>query len=149
MTSFICRRSQHTLFWPFCLKPKKKTFQIYNQDHGLTNRGAFCMRFREIENSRTVLLEAISLVLWIPYFPKKNILHDKNLTFSISTRRFSAVGFLGLFKTFKTQRQKSCWCITMPKECQQFSKMRLRNGQKLFNGKKALRVHKQAYYNKK
>ena len=40
--------------------------------------------WREIENSRkgTVLLKAISFVLWIPYFPTKNILYDKNRTFS-------------------------------------------------------------------
>ena len=44
--------------------------------------------WREIEKSRkgTVLLKAISLVLWTPYFPTKNILHDKNRTFS--TRAF-------------------------------------------------------------
>ena len=56
---------------------------------GTINRGAFCMRmcirwttiawayqgwWREIENSRkvTVLLKAISLVLWIPSFPTKS-----------------------------------------------------------------------------
>ena len=40
--------------------------------------------WRGIENWRkgTVLLKAISFVLWIPYFPTKNILHDKNRTFS-------------------------------------------------------------------
>ena len=63
--------------------------------------------WREIENSRklTILLKAISLVLWISYFPTKNVLHDKNRTFS--KRDFSAVGFLDLLKTLKTQRQKS------------------------------------------
>ena len=75
--------------------------------------GAHQIWRREIENSRkvTFLLKAISLVLWIPYFPTKNGLHDKNWTFST---RFSvvdsswlAVGFLDLFKTLKTQRQKS------------------------------------------
>ena len=40
--------------------------------------------WREIENSRKgkVLLKATSFVLWIPYFPTKNILYDKNRTFS-------------------------------------------------------------------
>ena len=63
--------------------------------------------WREIENSRkvTVLLKAISLVLWISYFPTKIVLHDKNRTFSKGD--FSAVGFLDLLKTLKTQRQKS------------------------------------------
>ena len=64
----------------------------------------------EIENlyKGTVLLKAISLVLWIPYFPTKNILHEKKRT--LSTRgficKFSKVGFFGPLKTFKTQRQK-------------------------------------------
>ena len=64
----------------------------------------------EIENlyKGTVLLKAISLVLWIPYFPTKNILHEINWT--LSTRgficKFSKVGFFGPLKTFKTQRQK-------------------------------------------
>ena len=63
--------------------------------------------WREIENSRkvTVLLEAISLVPWISHFPTKNVLHDKNRTFS--KRNFSAVGFRDFLKTLKTQRQNS------------------------------------------
>ena len=67
--------------------------------------------WREIENSGkgTVLLKAILLVLWIPYFPTKNIFHDKNRTFS--TRVFTCRFFSSRFswpalKTFKTQRQK-------------------------------------------
>ena len=70
----------------------------------------------EIENSRevTVLLKAISLVLWIVYFPTKNVLHDKNRTFStrVFSCRFSAVGFLDLLKTLKTQHQKSLFLYT-------------------------------------
>ena len=74
----------------------------------------------EIENSRkvTVLLKAISLVLWISYFPTKHILHDKNRTFS--KRDFSAVGFLDLLKTLKTQRQKSLFLyvwFSLAKQC--------------------------------
>ena len=52
------------------------------------------------QNSRkvTVLSKAILLVFRISYF-------DKNRTFS--KQDFSAVGFLDLLKTFKTQGQKS------------------------------------------
>ena len=68
---------------------------------------------RKLARKVTVLLKAISLVLWIPYFPTKNILHDKNRTFS--TRVFSCRFFSSRFswplKTFMTQRQKSCSCI--------------------------------------
>ena len=41
-------------------------------------------------------------MIWISYFPTKNVLRDQNQTFS--KRDFSAVGFLDLLKT---QRQKS------------------------------------------
>ena len=63
---------------------------------------------RKLARKITILLKAISLVLWIPYFPTKNIRHDKNRTFStrVFTRRFFSSRFLGLLKTFKTQRQK-------------------------------------------
>ena len=47
--------------------------------------------WREIESPVTVLLKANSLVLWIPYFPTKNVLHEKNRTFS--TRVFSCKFF--------------------------------------------------------
>ena len=45
----------------------------------------------------------------LTYFPTKNILHDKNRTFStwVSVVDFSAVGFLALLQTLKTQRQKN------------------------------------------
>ena len=76
----------------------------------------------EIENSREVkvLLEAISLVLWISHFPTKNVLHDKNRTFS--KRDFSAVGFRDFLKTLKTQRQKSLFLyksarFSLTKQC--------------------------------
>ena len=78
--------------------------------------------WREIENSRkvTVLLEAISLVLWIAHFPTKNVLHDKNRTFS--KRDFSAVGSRDFLKTLKTQRQKSLFLyksawFSLTKQC--------------------------------
>ena len=56
--------------------------------------------WQEIKNSRkvTVLSKAILLVFRISYF-------DKNRTFS--KQDFSAVGFLDLLKTLKTQGQKS------------------------------------------
>ena len=59
---------------------------------------------RKLTRKVKVLLKAFSLVLWIPYFPTKNILHNKNRTFStrVFTCKFSAVGFLGLLKTLKT-----------------------------------------------
>ena len=67
--------------------------------------------WREIENSRivTVFLKDISLGLWILYFPTKNVLRQENRTFStlVSVVEFSAVVFLDLIKTLKTQHQKS------------------------------------------
>ena len=70
---------------------------------------------RKLARKVTVLLKAISLVLWIPYFRTKNILHDKNRTFStrIFTCRFFSSRFSWPLKTFKTQRQKSCSCISL------------------------------------
>ena len=68
----------------------------------------------KIENSRkvTVLLKAISLVLWIPYSPTKNVLHDKNWTFStrIGSCRFFSSRFPWPFKDFKDSTPK----ITVP-----------------------------------
>ena len=63
---------------------------------------------RKLARKVTVFLKAISLVLWILYFPAKNILHDKNQTFlrGFPLVDFSAVGILSLLKTFKTQHQK-------------------------------------------
>ena len=57
--------------------------------------------WREIKNWRkvTVLSKAILLVFRISYF-------DKNRTFS--KQDFSAVGFLDLLKTLKTQRKNHC-----------------------------------------
>ena len=58
---------------------------------------------RKLARKVTVLLKAISLVFWIPFFPTKSILHDKNRTFS--TRDFTCRFFSSRF-SFKTQRQK-------------------------------------------
>ena len=112
-----------TLCWiafPACRREKLPVTAI--QQEGILRAHA-CIRWtiiawahqiwrREIENSRkvTVLLKAISLVLWIPYFPLKNALHDKKWKFS--TRVFSCRFFSSRFswpfkKTLKTQRQQS------------------------------------------
>ena len=56
---------------------------------------------RKLARKVAGLLKAISLVLWIPYFPTIG-----RFLRGFSLLDFSAVGFLGLLKTFKTQRQK-------------------------------------------
>ena len=64
---------------------------------------------RKLARKVTVLLKAISLVLWIPYFPTKNILHDKNRTFStrVFTCRFFSSRFSWPFKDFQDSTPKS------------------------------------------
>ena len=64
---------------------------------------------RKLARKITVLLKAISLVLWIPYFPTKNIRHDKNRTFStrVFTRRFFRSRFSWPFKDFQDSTPKS------------------------------------------
>ena len=59
---------------------------------------------RKLVRKVTVFLKAISLVLWIPYFPTKNILHDKNRTFStrVFTCRFFSSRFSWPFKDLHT-----------------------------------------------
>ena len=68
---------------------------------------------RKLARKVTVLLKAISLLLWILYFPTKNTLHDKNRTFftRVFSCRFFSSRFSWPLKTFMTQRQKSCSCI--------------------------------------
>ena len=65
---------------------------------------AFQIWWREIENSRevTVLLKAISLLFWIPYFHTKNVFYDKNRTFStrVFSCRFFSNRFCWTFKDF-------------------------------------------------
>ena len=56
---------------------------------------------RKLARKVAGLLKAISLVLWIPYFPTIG-----RFLRGFSLLDFSAVGFLGLLKTFKTPRQK-------------------------------------------
>ena len=65
---------------------------------------------RKLARKVTVLLKAISLVLWIPYFPTKNILHDKNRTFStrVFTCRFFSSRFSWPFKDFQDSTPFSC-----------------------------------------
>ena len=63
----------------------------------------------------TILLKAISFVLWIPYFPTKKVLYEKKRTFStrVSTCRFFSSRFSWPLKTFNTERQKSCSCVSL------------------------------------
>ena len=67
--------------------------------------------WRQIGNSRkvSVLLKAISSVLWIPTFLQKMFSMTKIGRFlrGFSVVDFSVVGFRDLLKTLKTQRQKS------------------------------------------
>ena len=71
--------------------------------------------WRQIGNSRkvSVLLKAISSVLWIPTFLQKMFSMTKIGRFlrGFSVVDFSAVGFLDLLKTLKTQRHGK---ITFP-----------------------------------
>ena len=74
--------------------------------------------WREIEKSRkvTILLKAILLVLWIPYFPTKDVLHDKNRTFlrGFSVVDFLAVVFLEILEALKRLKAKNrCSCINL------------------------------------
>ena len=64
---------------------------------------------RKLARKVTVLLKAISLVLWIPHFPSKNILHHKNQTFStrVFTCRFFSSRFPWPFKDFQDSTPKS------------------------------------------
>ena len=87
---------------------------------------AFQIWWREIENSRevTVLLKAILLLFWIPYFPTKNVFYDKNRTFStrVFSCRFFSSRFCWTFKDFKRLNAKNhCSCtrliFTMAKQC--------------------------------
>ena len=87
---------------------------------------AFQIWWREIENSRevTVLLKAILLLFWIPYFPTKNVFYDKNRTFStrVFSCRFFSSRFCWTFKDFKRLNAKnhgSCTRLifTMAKQC--------------------------------
>ena len=79
---------------------------------------AFQIWLREIENSRevTVLLKAISLLFWIPYFHTKNVLYDKNRTFStrVFSCRFFSSRFCWTFKNFKRLNAKNhCSCTSL------------------------------------
>ena len=71
---------------------------------------------RKLARKVTVLLKAISLVLWIPYFPTKNVIHDKNRTFStrVFSCRFFSSRFCWTFKDFKRLNAKNhCSCTSL------------------------------------
>ena len=84
---------------------------------------------RKLARKVTVLLKAISLVLWIPYFPTKNVIHDKNRTFStrVFSCRFFSSRFFWPFKDLKysidTQHQNSLFLlvyqiwVSLAKQC--------------------------------
>ena len=73
--------------------------------------------WREIANPRkvSVFLKPISLMLWIPYFPSKNALQDKNRT--LSTRvfccRFFSSRFSWRFKDWRLNGKNHCSCINL------------------------------------
>ena len=77
---------------------------------------------RKLARKVTVLLKAISLVLWMPYFPTRNVLHDKNQAFStrVSSCRFFSRRFSWPFKD-RTRRQKSLFLyqirVSLAKQC--------------------------------
>ena len=77
---------------------------------------------RKLARKVTVLSKAISLVLWMPYFPTRNVLHDKNQAFStrVSSCRFFSRRFSWPFKD-KTRRQKSLFLyqirVSLAKQC--------------------------------
>ena len=72
---------------------------------------------RKLARKVTVLLKAISLVLWILYFPTKifSMKKIRRILRGFSLVDFSAEGFLGLLKTFMTQRQKVMFSLA--KQC--------------------------------
>ena len=84
---------------------------------------------RKLARKVAVLLKAISLVLWIPYFPTKNVIHDKNRTFSmrVFSCRFFSSWFFWPFKDLKysidTQHQNSLFLsvyqiwVSLAKQC--------------------------------
>ena len=71
--------------------------------------------WREIENSCkvTVLLKVISLMLWIPYFPTRNVLLEKNWIFSkrVFRSRFFSSRFSWPFKDLKDSTPKITVCV--------------------------------------
>ena len=90
---------------------QKSSFLVFSR--WATIASAHQIWWQEIERSRkvTVLLKGILLVLWIPYFPAKNVLRDKNETFStgIFSCRFSSSRFSWPFKNFKESTPKTVW----------------------------------------
>ena len=74
---------------------------------------------RKLVRKVTVFLKAISLVLWIPFLQKIfSMTKIERFLRGFSLVDFSAVGFLGLLKTFKTQRQKVMFLYKSDFHCQ-------------------------------
>ena len=63
---------------------------------------------RKLARKVTVLLKSISLLLWIQYFPPKNILRDKSRTCStrVFTCRLFSITFSWPFKDFQDSAPK-------------------------------------------
>ena len=71
---------------------------------------------RKLARKVTVLLKAISLVLWIPHFPTKNNLHDKTRPFStrVISFRFFGSRFSWPFKgSIDSTPKNDCFCIRL------------------------------------
>ena len=95
----ICSLSQALLYRAHRLHQTQGHFAcacVHPQNDNSVGASNLMAGNRKLARKVTVLLKAISLVLWIPYFPTKNVIHDKNRTFStrVFSCRFSAVGFL-------------------------------------------------------
>ena len=116
---FVRSRNDYTHL--FCLLVCVEILNCLYEQEGILHAHAYILWttmawahqfwWREIENSRTgtVVLKAISFVLWIPYFLTKNILYDKNLTFStrVFHCRFFRSRFSWPYKDFQDSTPKS------------------------------------------
>ena len=110
-TSIASSLYKHMRVYSTYLKNRRAFLRAHACIRWTTIAWAHQIWWRQIENSRkvSVLLKAISSVLWIPTFLQKMFSMTKIGRFlrGFSVVDFSVVGFLDLLKTLKTQRQKS------------------------------------------
>ena len=110
-TSIASSLYKHMRVYSTYLKNRRTFLRAHACIRWTTIAWAHQIWWRQIENSRkvSVLLKAISSVLWIPTFLQKMFSMTKIGRFlrGFSVVDFSVVGFLDLLKTLKTQRQKS------------------------------------------